>query len=179
MKGGGKIMKREYKKGFTLIELLVVIAIIVILAAALFLVINPVELLQRSRDSRRVSEVGEVNKALAAAIANTQITTWPAARTARNSCAVAPAVPATGVDGSGWLGGFVGTMSSFIPRLPTDPTNTGTQCYFGTLEAAGTAQTWEISVNLELPANATLESTDGGDDPALYEVGTDVGLDLI
>ena len=44
------------KKGFTLVELLIVIGIVAILATIVVLVINPVELLKESRDSRRLSD---------------------------------------------------------------------------------------------------------------------------
>ncbi|EKD47532.1 MAG: hypothetical protein ACD_66C00019G0006, partial [uncultured bacterium] len=41
------------KKGFTLIELLIVIAIIAILAAAIFVALDPVTRFQEARDARR------------------------------------------------------------------------------------------------------------------------------
>ncbi|KKT84374.1 MAG: hypothetical protein UW82_C0023G0001, partial [candidate division WWE3 bacterium GW2011_GWC2_44_9] len=62
--------RKAYTKGFTLVELLVVIAIVVILAGALFLIINPANLLMKARDSKRVSELTELNKALALALAD-------------------------------------------------------------------------------------------------------------
>src|SRR5438270_10285970 len=57
-------------KGFTLIELLVVIAIIVILALTAFVVINPLELQRRSRDSVRISDLATINQAITAAVAD-------------------------------------------------------------------------------------------------------------
>lgn len=49
-------MKR-IKQGFTLIELLIVIAIIAILAAAIFVALNPVQRFQDARDSRRSNDL--------------------------------------------------------------------------------------------------------------------------
>lgn len=43
-------------KGFTLIELLVVIAIIAIIASVINVILNPPELLKRSRDSIRLTD---------------------------------------------------------------------------------------------------------------------------
>lgn len=47
-------------KGFTLIELLIVIAIIVVLAAAVFVALNPAKRFADARDSRRSSDVTNI-----------------------------------------------------------------------------------------------------------------------
>lgn len=52
------------KKGFTLIELLIVIGILAILAAVTLVALNPAELLRRSRDSRRLSDLDSIRSAL-------------------------------------------------------------------------------------------------------------------
>ncbi len=52
------------RKGFTLLELLIVIAIISILAVILILVLNPTEILKKSRDSQRMSDLGTLKTAL-------------------------------------------------------------------------------------------------------------------
>ncbi|MFA5945312.1 MAG: type II secretion system protein [Patescibacteria group bacterium] len=51
-------------KGFTLIELLIVIAIIVVLAAAVFVALNPAKRFADARDSRRSSDVTNIIAAL-------------------------------------------------------------------------------------------------------------------
>lgn len=158
--------KGEYTKGFTLVELLVVIAIIAILAGALFLVINPADIMKKSRDSRRISEIGELNKAMAAAVADQKITAWPATGTKVTRTQTATN---TTVDGAGWFGGFTGTLSAFIPKLPVDP---GTTFYAGCVDANGT---WEINATLEHADNLTKMTGDGGNNNALYEVGTSSG----
>jgi len=52
------------KNSFTLIELLVTIAILAVLAIAVVLVINPQELIKQGRDSTRLTDLGNINKAL-------------------------------------------------------------------------------------------------------------------
>lgn len=57
-------MKESKAQGFTLIELLIVIAIIVVLAAAVFVALNPAKRFQDARDSRRSSDVNNMVAAL-------------------------------------------------------------------------------------------------------------------
>ena len=52
------------KEGFTLIELLVVIAIIAVLSVVVILTLNPAELLRKSRDSNRISDLATVKTAV-------------------------------------------------------------------------------------------------------------------
>ena len=52
------------KRGFTLIELLIVIAIIAILAAAVFVALDPVTRFQESRDAKRWSDAENILNAI-------------------------------------------------------------------------------------------------------------------
>ena len=52
-------MKRD-QKGFTLIELLIVISIVAVLAAIVFVSLDPATRFQDTRDARRFSDVAEV-----------------------------------------------------------------------------------------------------------------------
>ena len=57
-------------RGFTLIELLLVIGILAGLATVVILILNPTEMLQKSRDSRRLSELSDLNRSLQIATVN-------------------------------------------------------------------------------------------------------------
>ena len=52
------------QRGFTLIELLIVIAIIAILAAAVFVALDPVQRFQESRDAKRWSDTENILNAI-------------------------------------------------------------------------------------------------------------------
>ncbi len=176
------------KRGFTLVELLIVIGILAILAAAVVVVLNPAELLKQARDSQRLSDLANINSALALYVASTSTavaTTTP--QTTTNACAAAccgHAITATydadrAVDGTGWvavnLAGLTG--GSPLPALPIDPVNTATYhyCY----ESSGSAGTWELATILESTKFATdqdLDGKDGGSTGNAYEVGTSLTL---
>ena len=69
-----KTKKKSKKKGFTLIELLVVIAIIAILSVVVVLTLNPAEMLRRSRDSNRASDLSIIKTALSLYLADVSTT---------------------------------------------------------------------------------------------------------
>lgn len=52
------------KKGFTLLELLIVIAILAVLSVILVLILDPAEILKKSRDSQRMSDLATMKMAL-------------------------------------------------------------------------------------------------------------------
>ena len=55
---------RQGYQGFTLIELLIVIGIIAVLAAAVFVALNPLQRFQDSRDARRRTDISAVLSAI-------------------------------------------------------------------------------------------------------------------
>src|SRR3989344_8561410 len=55
---------QKRKSGFTLLELLIVITILAILTLVVVLFINPVEMLKKSRDVQRMSDMATLNSAI-------------------------------------------------------------------------------------------------------------------
>lgn len=144
---------QKQSKGFTLIELLVVIAIIGILSSVVLASLSTAR--AKSRDARRVSDLGQIQLALELYFdANSSypynaggLQSWTSA-----------AVPAAGV-GS--------TSPSYIPKIPSDPT-AGTNYYYCPMAAkgaatcsgtSGTVLAYALGANLERTDNAAL-STD-------------------
>ncbi len=166
-------------QGFTLVELLVVIAIIAILAAVVVLIINPLELTRRGRDSTRVSDLANLQNAINVAV-----------QEATNSgsavlCSVSGSYPCNGnsvsdarvVNGSGWVkvNLAASAQSVSVPTLPVDPVNSTGTTGFHYVYCAN-ADTWEIDAKLESQQQASKMTSDGGDNNALYEVGSALGL---
>lgn len=59
------------KKGFTLIELLVVIAVLAVLAAGVFIAIDPLDKMRAANDSKVQNDIGQLGQGLEAyAVAN-------------------------------------------------------------------------------------------------------------
>lgn len=183
------------KKGFTLIELLVVIAILAVLATAVVLVLNPVELIKQARDSTRISDLAALNSAIALYLSDVANPVF----TAQGKCTSGATKPtnmgqactnssSTVVDGNGWVPINFGSISSGSPlsKLPMDPNNGSTNCA-GTVNvcmyvfASNTSEQYEIDANMEstkygTSGSADVESNtkDGGDDGDWYEIGSNI-----
>lgn len=189
------------KKGFTLLELLIVMAVLAILASILLVVVKPQQIFSKARDTQRKSDMRNLQMALETYL--TEAGSSPnlafGSVTANASCVggsgtvivwtsagsgttVTPpsgfgklnASSTIGTDGTGWLPvNFAGVASLNLSALPVDPTNSATDAtpslYYS--YACKTNSTYELDANLE---NMTADETsDGGNNNALYEAGTD------
>ena len=183
-------MKKAINKGFTLIELLVVVAIIAILALVVLLALNPVELARRSRDSRRLSDMSTLRKAIDLSLADGKTLS-----VYTNTTAAAGALDSTS------LTNLVGMdISKYLSTIPQDPmfnaaaatlVTDGTLC---TTATPGTASilagsmvytfesdgsTYELNSYLESKDNCAAAANDGGNAGGVYELGTSPGLILL
>ena len=175
-------MKKITNKGFTLIELLVVVAIIAILALVVLLALNPVEMARRSRDSRRLSDVGTIRRAIDLSLADGQVLFDTGGFQPLN-----PSVVVTDVLGGGL------DISKYLSTLPLDPINNGTDvvtqtvvyatpCTPGTTaknlmnyELDSDGSVYVLRVKMESLDNCGAVTNDGLADE-YYELGTAPGL---
>ncbi len=163
-------------KGFTLLELLIVISVIAILSVALVLVLNPAEILKKSRDSQRIADLNTLKTAIGIYLTTTaapSLTCWTATSTSATTT-----ISKTAVDGTAWIPINFTTLTggSPISNLPIDPTNTLTTSDYW-YKCESTNNTFEVSAKLESQAYGPSgtddkSAKDGGDDATRYEVGT-------
>ncbi len=166
----------QARLGFTLVELLVVIAIIAILAAVVVLIINPLELTRRGRDAARLSDLANLQNAINVAV---QEATGSSAAilcdgaTPPTTCNGSSSTGTRNSDGTGWVKVNLSAAKSVsVATLAVDPLNTTANHYTYCSDGDG----WEIDTTLESQQQSGKAGTDGGDDPVLYEVGSNLKL---
>jgi len=155
----------DSKRGFTLIELLIVIAIIAILATAVVLILNPVVLLRKARDSQRVSDIKQIQQALQ--LFHYNYGRYPLS----GECGAT--IPNGGWSNSiqclsngRWLRDSTYNLSQFFPVDPIDPVNspnsfpTGPAYYYYSRNYGNDGQWYMIVYRLEVP-NPEIEGADG------------------
>lgn len=191
-------MKKSTRRGFTLIELLIVIGVLAILTTVVVLVLNPTEMLQKSRDSRRLSELNDLNRALQIATVNgvsdfgshytvyVSIPDPAASPTSTCSGLGLPSLPTSTpawsyqcssptnyqkINGTGWVPvNFSGiSVGSPLATLPIDPINTTSTGFYYTY----TPGSWILTAPLESSAYQTKYATPSGTSTLVYVLATE------
>ncbi len=184
---------------FTLIELLVVIGILAILTAAVIIILNPAEYLKQTRDVTRMNDLTSINQALSV-LESQGITNFGLANTVyvsipdtTSTCANLglPTLPSNysyhcvststlqSSNGTGWIPvDFTQSATLSFSSLPIDPINTTSTGDYYTYTAGGS---WDLTTSFEsskykLGGSSDKASTDGGQYPDLYEVGSNKTL---
>src|SRR3989344_4906681 len=185
---------RSVNAGFTLLELLIVIGILSILAAVTLLVLNPTEYFKKSRDSARIQDLYALKKALDFAefenkslgVSNTISVSIPDTSATCANLGL-PALPSgwayrcvnetnlQKVDSAGWVPvNFISlSTNSPLSKLPIDPVNTTSTGLYYTYTTGGS---FKLTSLFESEKLATNMKSDGGPDPATYEVGSNLNL---
>jgi len=194
------------RPGFTLLELLIVIAIRAILAAVTVISLNPAELLRKSRDAQRLSDVKATESALAFYVLNVVV---PDLDFGGSRCVDQGAgaifshhttlmTPPGGfilvtsgsqsTDGTGWIPVNLSELTGGSPivKLPVDPSDTGPTAgpdndFYYTYACNQGGAVSEIDANMESSFYSSngagdVESKDGGDVPSLLESGSNLML---
>lgn len=169
------------KQGFTLIEILIALAIIAILAAIVVVIMNPLEVIHRSRDATRMKDLDNLAKVINATIQEVSVNSDLFVTTL---CAQSGIYPCTGssnnitdetklTNGRGWVKANLAAQNNItVSTLPVDPVNNSSYHY----TYCANDNKYEIDAVLESEKLANKVSQDGGNEGDKYEVGTNLSL---
>ncbi len=192
------------KLGFSLLEMLISIGILAVLVSVAVMVINPIEYLRQARDSTRVSDLNNINTYISRykysgqridSLGNINVVYVSIPSNLSDCSDLGLPALASGwaykcatetdykkIDGTGWLpinlAAFSGGFG--ISALSVDPTNTASDgLYYKYIISASGG--FEINASMEsrkfnIGGKSDKVSTDGGDDPYIYEVGTNFDI---
>jgi len=158
------------KNGLTLIELLVVITILAILATFSVLALNPVEILKKARDAKRISDITQLKQAIDLTLADDGDILAEFGSSAESS---------RNTDGTGYV---KINLSKNMPTLPL-PNKNGINItnsngenvidayYF---QAVTNSLRYEIKTTFESKEFQDKLTTDGGNETNYYETGSDL-----
>jgi hypothetical protein len=134
---------------------------------------------EEGRDANRISDMATLKSSLSLYLADVPDPVLCKAGTIYSSDK-----GTTATDGTGWLPVNLQSVSSGSPisRLPQDPVNKGSHVYRYSCDPS--TLTFELDTDVEssrygYAGSGDVESTDGGNDTKLYEVGTTPGLKLL
>jgi hypothetical protein len=131
------------------------------------------ETVQRSRDTTRINDMDALSEAVSLAVSEGEISL--VSTESCNTCD--PNTGTVAIDGKkGWIKfdipeGKTGLVK-YIPRLPLDQVNNDRYVY----TFASTSNGYEINAVLESDENSTKMELDKGNDPEVYEVGTNLNI---
>ncbi|MFA5933559.1 MAG: hypothetical protein WCV81_05855 [Microgenomates group bacterium] len=153
---------------------IMIIPMIAILAAIVVLIINPLELTRRARDATRLSDLSYIAEAINI--------TWVAAPNDPKTLCSTTKAPCEGksnisdpnvknLDGLGWIKADISKTKVIPPTsLMVDPVNDDKLYY----RYCSDGKNWEIDTALESEKDQKYAVDDKGDNPNLYEIGSDL-----
>ncbi len=158
--------------GFTLIELLVVLVIISVLSIIIFTLLNPLEINRQARDAVRLSDLANLQQALVAKIGDPDTDKNFLCNGSSGGC-VGNSLGNRNVNGSGWIkANFDSIQGVTFHILPIDPVNL--EPYFYTYSSNG--NNFELNAKIESVKFLNKSQSDGGNNPEVYEIGTNLTL---
>jgi prepilin-type N-terminal cleavage/methylation domain-containing protein len=182
----------QNNKGMTFVEILVVIGVISILFASFFYIWNTMDIFRKSRDSKRINDLQLLDSALKTLLSterninlgeeNIIYTSLPDSSSTCGSYNLLPLFSPYSyrcqtsqnylkIDGNGWLPvNFTLGKILTISVLPIDPLNNKDYFYAYQVRYGR----YKLTARFETQTNISKMANDGGFEPTLYEVGSDL-----
>lgn len=169
-------MKKNKIPGFSFIQIVVILMVIAALAIALVLIFKPTKVLEKSRDSQRFADIKLLSQALNQYLADNHDFEGLGGPYSSIDPGFENDKARQKNDGAGWLPVDFRLVSTGPPIefLPLDPLNNTNYNY--RLGVAVKSKTYELNCQFEAPENIVRQAEDDGNNPNIYEIGTDLTI---
>jgi type II secretory pathway pseudopilin PulG len=154
------------KKGYTLVELVTITALILVLFSVLLVNFDVFGNKKKARDVKRLSDMALLDRVISEYQVDNKV--YPDMEGVLRISTVLPGGSSRLENTtSGWIDE---NLANYTSKLPVDPVNDGTYFYSYIHDNSG----YELNARLE--AETGQMQNDGGNDPALYETGSNLLL---
>lgn len=169
-------MFKVQRKGFSFIQILIILGIIAAVGGVIIYILKPSKVLETSRDAKRFADMKELSGAINQYLADNHDFKGLTGPYSSIDAGFVSDAARQKIDGTGWipLNFKLVTTGTPFTLLPIDPLNSATYNY--RLGVAPSNKTYEIDCVFERAENITKHSTDGGNNPNVYELGTDLTI---
>lgn len=154
------------KKGLSLVELILVITVVLILLTTIMFFTNPQHFRAKARDQKRLSDLQTIERIISEFRLDNGV--YPDLESVLRMSDILPAGRTNLTDPrSGWI---VADLIEYNTKLPIDPINDPTYHY------SYMHQDDVYEINARLEALTEEMANDRGNDPTIFEIGTDLSL---
>lgn len=164
------------KQGFTFVQILVILFIIGLIAAGIIFIVKPSKILEKSRDAQRFDDIKILSEALNRYLADGYDFKNLSGSYSSIDAGFKTESALKQIDGTGWIPLNFNLISAGVSfsSLPIDPLNNTNHNYRFAADKAN--KTYELEVVFESEENVSKHSTDSGNNPNTYELGTDLTI---
>ena len=161
------------KKKFSFKQISIVVVILVVIAVLIWLILSPPQIFACSRDAKRAADISAISAAIGLYLADNQ--NFNSLKDL-NYVSNTNQPNSQSINGQGWLPLDFSKITSGEPFavLPVDPLNNDYYRYIVKINPE--KKTYEINCLYEAKNNQGKMLKDGGNNPNVYEVGTDLAL---
>lgn len=164
---------RSEKAGLNPSELVIIAATAVIVVVIAVIIINPGNIIAKARDSKRMADLAAATTALNLYLADGHDFGGVSSNKIYDSTS-----KNTKINATGWIPVDLTQISSGTPlaELPLDPKNDQSLDLYYRFGVNQTNKAYEIDCKFESADNLIRQTSDGGNNPTRYELGSDLTI---
>lgn len=168
-------MRHIERNGFSFIQILIILVLVVILLAGIIYIVKPAKILEKSRDAERFDDMETLSWAINQYLASGRDFKDLVGPYSSIDVGFPSNDERQKADGTGWIPlNFIAAGVVLDHGLPLDPLNDSSHNY--RLGISQSNKTYEIDCVFENSDNISKQTTDNGNNPNVYEIGTDLTI---